>query len=237
MNRNQKKHKYGGYEYSENELYEDEEDRQRISEMNELDRERLLDERVKKLVERKEREDALMKQKSEQNKKKDALQYIKKKRSQRKDREANKDEYDISSDSFSNDSESGEIDGDEFSSDDEDYSRSGKNKKRKRSYSSSSVISIDSESKKKESCLTLNLVDNAKVTRNFLEKFWDYPNFDTNVKGCFVRINYAAKNSNSNGYLLAQIKEIVDNHFQLDCHRNRIQSMDGQNGEIQRHST
>ena len=55
MKRKDKLFKVGEYEYTENELYENEDDRKRISAMNELERETILAERVRKLILEKER--------------------------------------------------------------------------------------------------------------------------------------------------------------------------------------
>jgi hypothetical protein len=79
MNRKEKKIKIGQIEYTESELYENEDDRNRILSLNELERETILSERVQKLIQEKERA-ALLKQKSETNnkiRKKDALEEIK----------------------------------------------------------------------------------------------------------------------------------------------------------------
>ena len=66
MKRKDKLLKIGEYEYTENELYENDDDRNRISSMNELERETILAERMLKLILEKERA-ALFKQKSEMN--------------------------------------------------------------------------------------------------------------------------------------------------------------------------
>jgi RNA polymerase-associated protein RTF1 len=223
--RGEKKFKIGEFEYTESELYENEDDRNRINSMSELDRERILDERVKKLLERKEREAVIMKLSSDlgSNKRKDALQEIKKKRSERRDRQegmrVDNEMENVSS--ISSDSESGEID------DEKDYSSSSyrdhsddskrnrrrykRSKSRSRS-SSDDVLSFESgEKKKKETILSLQDIERMKLTRSFLEKYWEIPIFDQSILGCFVRINYVARSTSSSSYFLAQIKRIIEN--------------------------
>lgn len=223
--RGEKKFKIGEFEYTESELYENEDDRNRINSMSELDRERILDERVKKLLERKEREAVIMKLSSDlgSNKRKDALQEIKKKRSERRDRQegmrVDNEMENVSS--ISSDSESGEID------DEKDYSSSSyrdhsddskrnrrrykRSKSRSRS-SSDDVLSFESgEKKKKETTLSLQDIERMKLTRSFLEKYWEIPIFDQSILGCFVRINYVARSTSSSSYFLAQIKRIIEN--------------------------
>jgi RNA polymerase-associated protein RTF1 len=224
--RGEKRFKIGEFEYTESELYENEEDRNRINSMSELDRERILDDRIKKLLERKEREAVLMKQSTDlgTNRRKDALQDIKKKRSERRDRqEGIRVDHDMENvSSISSDSESGEIEdeNDYSSSSYRDHSDDSKRNRRKykrsrsrsRSSSDDEVLSFESgEKKKKEATLTLQDIERMKVTRSFLEKYWEIPIFDQSVLGCFVRINYLARSTSSSSYFLAQIKRIIEN--------------------------
>ena len=243
MKRKDKLFKIGEYEYTENELYENEDDRNKISAMNELERETILAERVRKLILEKERA-ALIKQKSEMNnsntniRKKDALEEIKLRRSQKMNRDIviNKQDLDENFSSFSSESEAGEVNEDEDfkmgdhkdDSSDEDYiasddlaslgkskDKQAKNLKKTRSDSSSYSLSSsdeDEKKKKKESFLSQNEIERVRITRSFIEKYHEIPIFDKKMEGCFVKINIHSKSSNGgSGYLLAQIKSVVDN--------------------------
>jgi hypothetical protein len=60
--------------------------------------------------------------------------------------------------------------------------------------------------------LNIYEVDKIKLTRAFIEKYHDTPIFDQMVKGAFVKININdGSKSSQSGYLLGQIKEVVEN--------------------------
>lgn len=230
MNKNARKFKFRDVEFPEHEIFEDEEDRQRVLAMNELERETVIADRVERLMKKRERAN-LLKQKSDvTNTKRDALKAIKNKRTMRRNQESQKGNGDNVS-SFSSDSESGEVDDESGSKSDSDYSsdddysgdsrKQGKKNrakvKRSRSNSSSSFsglseISEDISKQKEKFTLSINDVEKARLSRTFITKYWELPVFDQKAKGCFVKINITAKaTSNNTGYLLGQVKDIIEN--------------------------
>lgn len=77
--------------------------------------------------------------------------------------------------------------------------------------SSSEAMSLDSEDNvKKPSQISLNDIQRIFIKRSFIESNWDLPMFESAVKDSFVKINMSANRNSSNGYLLGQIKSIVD---------------------------
>jgi hypothetical protein len=99
-------------------------------------------------------------------------------------------------------SESGEIEdeGNEFSDNSSD------------DISSSLDISDDEKDVKKTYVLNLQEVEKIKINRAFIEKYHDMPIFDELVKGSFVKINISdGTKSNQPGYLLGQIRTVVEN--------------------------
>ena len=89
---------------------------------------------------------------------------------------------------------------------------------RKSSFTSNSERALsdseeeDTNRKKETTQITLSEIEKIHLQRNFFEKYIDIPNFDINVKDCFVKINMSSNKGHnvSSGYLLGQIKEVVE---------------------------
>jgi hypothetical protein len=73
-------------------------------------------------------------------------------------------------------------------------------------------MSLDSEDnlKKPISQILMNDIQKIVIKRFFIEKNYDLPMFDSTIKDAFVKINMSANRSSANGYLLGQIKSVVD---------------------------
>jgi RNA polymerase-associated protein RTF1 len=183
------------------EFYLNDEDRTKLEQMTELEREKILQERYDAKVLDEERKQLLKEKndkenKTAQDKQKDALKDIQKKRNQN-----------IKKESVS-ESESGEIlDDEEEDSSDESGSRI-----------SDSLFSAEEEEKtvKKELKstfkLTMQELEKIRVSRVMIEKWWEHSFFENTIKGCFIRLNVCRdKNSNMFEYMIAEIKEIVEN--------------------------
>ena len=189
MNKHRAKKGEFAYGYTEEQLFKDEEEKKKIFELSELEKEKILYNRVTQLNIEKERKELLSKHPENDEKK-------------------NKNN------NLSNESESemGEI------GKDDDYSGENKSEKkfnRSPSYSDSIsdiIKSEDEEEKEKKFELTLTDIENIKVSRQFCEKYYDYNIFDENIKNAFVRINYSSKGNISSvksGYIIGTIKEVV----------------------------
>lgn len=73
-------------------------------------------------------------------------------------------------------------------------------------------MSLDSDDnpKKPISQISMNDIQKILIKRTFIEKNYDLPMFDSTVVDAFVKINMSANRSSTNGYLLGQIKSVVD---------------------------
>lgn len=186
--------------YTDEQLFPNEEERIKVLSLTELAREQYISQRVEQLNQEKERAELLSKRTGDLDKNK------------RKD-------HDKSNFIDNSGSESGEI---SKKSDDDDWSDDSKklNKKRKSSSSSdsseSSLSNSEMEIEKKKGSINLSIaeIEKVKVTRQFFEKFYEIPIFDSNIKGAFVKINICASKSigsQDTGYILGQIKDIIIN--------------------------
>jgi len=100
-----------------------------------------------------------------------------------------------------------------------DNKKKSKHKKTVDSNDEDSSLNMNNEDEDKEiekESATINLEDIKKIvlTRKFFEKYYFYPNFDEKVKGAFVRINLSSTGDLSQpeytrGYSLDEIEEIV----------------------------
>ena len=167
--------------YSENEIFKSEEDKMRILSMKEIEREKIIAERVEELNHKRERNELFQNNDNKKN-------------------IINKDVHD-----FSESEEAGEI----------------KNERKKTENLESdneSCISFnddDKQIKKEESSITLEDIEKIVLTRNFFNKYYNYPIFDENIKGALIRVNWSSLGQEnigydeSNGYAIGEIDQIV----------------------------
>ena len=183
------------YGFTDEDIFESEEEKNKVFAMPEVEREIFISERIDKLCRLKERDEIL-------KKKLDTGEKYKKKEQSK----------DILSES---NSEDGQV-----SKSDDDWSEDS-HVKRNRSISSSdyeSSLSNSDEEKekdaKKEVIFNLSIpdIEKIKITRQFCERNWDIPIFDECIKNAFVKINIYAGKSNSTsgntGYIIGTIKDV-----------------------------
>ena len=183
------------YGFTDEDIFESEEEKNKVFAMPEVEREIFISERIDKLCRLKERDEILKKKLDTGDK------YKKKEQSK-----------DILSES---NSEDGQV-----SKSDDDWSEDS-HVKRNRSISSSdyeSSLSNSDEEKekdaKKEVIFNLSIpdIEKIKITRQFCERNWDIPIFDDCIKNAFVKINIYAGKSNSNsgntGYIIGTVKDV-----------------------------
>ena len=181
--------------YSENEIFNDEEDKMKILSLREVEKEKKIAERVEELNRKKERDELLNtnKDKSNENKK------IK----------INNDD-----DDSSNSEELGEIKN--------EHKNSNKRKKTSNSVgdeeSSLSLNEDEKQVKKETRNISLEEIEKIRLSREFFRKYYNYPNFDKNVKGAFIRVNLSSVRKGTvnlySGYEIGEIDEIIikENH-------------------------
>ena len=180
--------------YSEHEIFKNEEDKLRILSMKEVEKEKIIAERVEKLNHKKEIEELnkLVKDKND------------KINENKKNKINDDDNYSIESE------ESGEI-----KNDDKNYS---KRKKTNNSDDNESSISMsygdDKQIKKEAPSITIEELEKIRLNRDFFIKYYNYPIFDDYVKGAFIRVNLSSmgiKNMNDDfsGYSIGAIDKII----------------------------
>ena len=167
--------------YSENEIFKSEEDKIRILSMKEIEREKIIAERVEELNHKRERNELFQNNDNKKN-------------------IINEDVHD-----FSESEEAGEI----------------KNERKKTenlesdNESSININEDDMQNKKEESSITLEDIEKIVLTRNFFNKYYNYPIFDENIKGALIRVNWSSLGQEnigydeSNGYAIGEIDQIV----------------------------
>ena len=179
--------------YSENEIFENEDDKMKILSMKDLDREKIIAERVEKLNYKKERDELL-------NDKKD------------KNNENKKNKINIDENYSSDSEESGEIK--------TEYKNNSKRKKTANSIvDEDSSLSWENEEDKQMKRETRNIsleeIEKIRLNRDFFAKYYNYSIFDENVKGAFIRINLSSMGKgidfNYSGYDIGEIETIIIN--------------------------
>ena len=180
--------KYHGF--SENELFENEEEKNKILSMKDVEKEKIIADKINKLNHQKEIKELF-------NEKHEKLE-TKKKRGQ------------ISSSSNSESEESGEI-----TKEEKKRSRRKKTSSENDDDVSSLALSLDeNDTPKKEitPLITLDEIEKVKLNRKFFYNYFGYPIFKENVKGAFVRVNLLSTgkptSTGSSGYIIGSIKEI-----------------------------
>lgn len=181
--------------YSENEIFENEEDKQKILSMREVEKEKIIAERVERLNHQKEIKELkeILKEKNE------------------KANENKKKKIDVDDNDSIESEESGEI-----KNDDKHYS---KRKKTINSDDHESVLSFNNDDdkliKKEAPTITIEELEKIKLNRDFFVKYYNYPIFDENVKGAFIRVNLSYVGGTKDltddysGYTIGAIEQII----------------------------
>ena len=173
--------------YRADKIFKDQEDEKKVLEMKELERETIIAERIMELKNKDERKILLNENENKNNESK-----------------KKKSIYNEQSDS----EELGEI---------KEPKKRSKHKKTFDSNDEDSSLNIEDDDKqieKESTVITLEDIKKIVLTRKFFEKYYFYPNFDQNVKGAFVRINFSSTGDlnlpeYTAGYSLEEIEEIV----------------------------
>ena len=189
--------------YSENEIFQNEEDKQKILSMKEVEKEKIIAKRVEELNHIKELKE-LLKDKND-------------KINDNKKNKINEDEHSFESE------ESGEI-----KNDDKNYS---KRKKTLNSDDKDSSLSMnysdDKQTKKEIPSITIEELEKIRLKREFFVKYYNYPNFDEKVRGAFIRVNLSYMGIKDltgeySGYTIGAIdKIIIDNNKPYNFMGNR----------------
>ena len=177
--------------FSENEIFKNDEDKYRILSLKEVEKEKIIGERVDELNRRREMKELLNDKKDKTN-----------------DNKKNKiyDDQHSSSDS----EELGEIKNE----------RKNSSKRRKASNSNhdeESILTVgdedDKQVKKENRSISLEEINNIKLDRNFFLSYYNYPIFDEKVKGAIIKVNLSSLTVTnfSEGYELGEIDHIVIN--------------------------
>ena len=191
--------------YTSEEIFKDEEERTRVYNLSEVDKELFITNKIEELNRTKEVQSL----------------YLAKEKSKTNFKDSDNSDRHLSD---------GEVRGEEDLSIDNLSPERRHSRSRSRSRSNSSLhsdtesLSNSEEDKKsktkaKSIMITLPEIESVKITRQFCEKYWDLPIFNDNIKDTFVRINmyssklnsHSSSNSNSTGYCLGQIIEIKEN--------------------------
>lgn len=199
------KRKKGQYAcgYTSEDIFKDEEERTRVYNLSEVDKELFISNKIEELNRIKEVQSL----------------YLAKEKSKTNFKDSDNSDKHLSD---------GEVRGEEDLSIDNLSPERGRSRSRSRSNSSlhsdAESLSNSEEDKKtktktKSIMITLSEIESVKITRQFCEKYWDLPIFNDNIKDTFVRINmyssklnsHSSSNSNSTGYCLGQIIEIKEN--------------------------
>ena len=182
--------------YPRQQIFKNEEDENHIMSLKEVEREKIIGERVLELKRQKERKELL-------NEKENKAKETKK----------SKPNYNEQSDS-----EEGEL------KEDKHRSKHKKSFESNGDESSLSVDDEDKPVKKESTNITLEDIKKIVLNRNFFEKYYFYPNFDEKVKGAFVRINLSSTDqnlSNYMGYSIFEIEQIVTKDKSYDFAGNK----------------
>lgn len=176
--------------YREDEIFENEEDKMKIYSLKDVEREKIIAERIEKLNHKKERDNLLNEKHMKNN--------------DNNKRKKNPDS------SPASESESGEIN---------ENKNSSKRKKSSNSENDNlSELSDndddDKQVKKEAPTISLEDIEKIRLTRDFFLKYYSYPNFKERIKGAFVRVNMSSVKSNPffsgrSGYIIGQIVEII----------------------------
>ena len=185
------KNPYQGY--SESEIFKDEEDKLKVLAMKEVEKEKIIAERVEKLNHKKER-DKLLNEKKDNN-------------NENTKRKNSRDDY------MSDSEEPGEL------SENKNRSKRKKTINSGVGDGDDSSLSMDNDdgkqAKKEAPTISLEDIEKIRLTRDFFSKYYNYPNFNELVKDAFIRINmsYIGKAMyDYSGYNIAEIKEIITNN-------------------------
>ena len=187
--------------YSEEQIFKNKEDQDKILSMTVLEREKIIADRVMKLKEEDERKKLLNEKDNKNN-------------------ESKKDKAYFNEESDSE--EAGEI---------KEHKKHSRHKKTFDSKDEESSLSVgededEKQIKKESENVTLEDMKKIVLTRNFFEKYYFYPNFDENVKGAFIRVNFSWTGDSSQpvytgGYQIEEIEQIITKDKAYDFAGNK----------------
>jgi len=179
--------------YTEEEIFENDEDKLKILSLKDVEREKIIAERIEKLNHKKER-DNLLNEKHFRN-------------NDNNKRRKNPDSSPVS------ESESGEINENKNSS----RRKKSSNSENENVSELSDNDDDDKQVKKEAPTISLEDIEKIRLTRDFFLKYYSYPNFNERVNGAFIRVNMSSVKANtlftsgSSGYIIGQIEKIVAN--------------------------
>ena len=175
--------------YSELEIFKDEEEKMKILSMKEVEKEKIIAERVEKLNHKKERDKLL-------NENQDKNNEISKKKNNRDDM-------------YSDSEEPGEL------SENKNRSKRKKTINSGLGDGDESSLSLDNDddnqAKKENTTISLEDIEKIRLTRDFFSKYYNYPNFNELVKDAFIRINMSSTGKSMydySGYNIGEIEKI-----------------------------
>ena len=190
------------YGYKEEEIFKDEDEKKEIMEKPEIEKEKIIFERIEALNLEKEKSQLYNKADNQENK-----SAVKKKSSDALDE----------SDS---ESESGEV-----HNDDGDYESNKSRRKNSDISGGTDSVFTDEEMNPPKKEIKYNITENEinkiRLARKFFEKYYEIPIFDENIKGAFVKINIST-NAGTSKYILGTIKEIIikqDKQYKFGNHK------------------
>ena len=190
------------YGYKEEEIFKNEDEKKEIMEKPEIEKEKIIFERIEALNLEKEKSQLYNKADNQENK-----SAVKKKSSDALDE----------SDS---ESESGEV-----HNDDGDYESNKSRRKNSDISGGTDSVFTDEEMNPPKKEIKYNITENEinkiKLDRKFFEKYYEKPIFNEYVKGAFVKINIST-NAGTSKYILGTIKEIIikqDKQYKFGNHK------------------
>ena len=185
--------------YLPTEIFKNEEDENQIMRLKELDREKIIAERVEQLNHEKERKKLLHEADNKNNETKKSKSYH---NEQSESEESGEIKEPKGKSKHKKSYESNGVDSDVLSDDNED----------------------DKQIKKETVDITLEELKKIVLNRTFFEKYYFYPNFDANVKGAFVRVNLSSTvdgHTNYMGYSIFEIEKIETEDKSYDFAGNK----------------
>lgn len=182
--------------YSESEIFTDEQDKMKILSMKEVEKEKIIAERVEKLNHKKERDKLLNENQDKKN--------------ENTKRKNSRDDYE-----YSDSEEPGEL------SENKNRSKRKKTINSGVGDGEDSELTLnnddDKQIKKETPTITLEEIEKIRLKRDFFLKYYNYPQFNELIKGAFIRVNMSSTGKTSNminnysGYNLGEIEEILTN--------------------------
>eukprot|EP00331_Platyophrya_macrostoma_P024191 CAMPEP_0176451292 /NCGR_PEP_ID=MMETSP0127-20121128/27738_1 /TAXON_ID=938130 /ORGANISM="Platyophrya macrostoma, Strain WH" /LENGTH=503 /DNA_ID=CAMNT_0017839297 /DNA_START=107 /DNA_END=1618 /DNA_ORIENTATION=+ len=200
-------------ELANSDLYEDDDDRERLENMPELQREKILSERFekRKQEERKRKLQNEQGQESEHktDKKKAALSELQKKRQDRAEKAHTQRKKRRGSDEDSDEEEEAEDTENSESAEDSEYEEEPQTKKRKESEKESKSIPVSRPEREGE--IKRGDLESIRISRKLIEQLISHKFFEKVVTGCFVRASDTSAKTNAvSNYVIAEITGVKD---------------------------